>query len=174
MKRMGLILVAVLLHGCANIPIATMLKFSGFDATSLAAIDGHQIRAKVTVTEPHTLNLEQTQLAMELETAKGFRRFTFPLQLISKTTVPAEHGLFSSSAAKTQYLLKVSDAGLKSFAEIQQLLVDKPERKGSLTVGAGFNNTLNGEASPRMSIDLQLTQDEGFFTLIEDAELEIK
>jgi hypothetical protein len=69
-----------------------MLKFSSFDEDSFRALNAAEIKAKVDLSAPYTLNLEQTRLALMMETPSGFRNFDFPLVLEEQATLKEEAG----------------------------------------------------------------------------------
>ena len=174
MRKILLISLALCLTACANIPIATMLKFSSFDEDSFRALNSAVIKAKVDLSAPHTLNLEQTRLALIMETPSGFRNFDFPLVLEEQATLKEEAGFFSAAKDYTQYTFRVSEEGIQNFATIQQELGPNSEGEHSFSVGTGFNEAPTEGDAIVFSIHLQLTATDDFITVIDHAEVEFK
>lgn len=172
MKRILIIFWVVLATGCANIPLSTMLKFSSFNEQDFIALDASDIQTRVSISKPFTIKLEDTQLALDLNTDKGTRRLEFPLTLIQTTEIAAEDGFFSSVPAKTEYTFKLSEEAIANFQDVQQTLLTEPGINGGFSVSTGFNEQPDAEQTILISIALQLDKDDGFFVLVEDADVE--
>lgn len=178
MHRIATILLILLVSGCASIPISTMLKLSSFDEDSFLLLEGEQVRAQVAVSQPYTINFDKTKLTLDTETDLGTRHFAFPLTLLSETEIPEEIGFFSSRKAQTQYTFKISDEGLTNFTELQRAIEEKQRAQSkagfSFMVSAGFNEEPLPNEIIVVSINLQLSEEDGYFALIENAEIEVE
>lgn len=172
MKKFFLVFTVLFLFGCSSIPISTMLKYRNFDEQSFAALDPFQIRSKITVSEPFTLKMEKIKLSLSLENEKGLRDFTFPLALEKRDSIAAQNGFFSSEPAKTEYTFKLSELAVNNFKETQNLLSQEAQGKASFSIGVGFNEEPQKAQSVYFSIALQLEEKDGYFTLIEETEVD--
>ncbi|WP_105169926.1 hypothetical protein [Pseudoalteromonas sp. T1lg23B] len=162
------------LSGCTSIPISTMLELRDFNEQSFVALNPVEIRSKIRLSEPLTLDLAKITLSLSLENEKGFRNFTFPLVLENENKIAALEGLFSSQPANTEYTFRLSDIALKNFVETQKLFSDGIKRQGSFSIGASFNQESKEVQAAYISILLQLSDEEGFFTLLDNAEVDFK
>jgi len=172
MKRVILSLLILSVCGCASIPLSTMLNFSHFDEQDFYALQPAQIRTRVSLSEPFTIDLANTELSLKLESEKGARYFHFPLTLVNESKRPATQSFFFSEQAKNEYVFKLSDKGITNFKEVQQSFSQNQNASGSFSVSTGFNEDVNVYQSATVSIALQLNEVDGFFLLIENAEVE--
>ncbi|WP_414830465.1 hypothetical protein [Alteromonas sp. H39] len=172
MRKLFLVFIILFLYGCSSIPISTMLKYRNFDEQSFVILDPLQIRSKIRLSEPFTLKLEKINLSLSLENEKGLRHFTFPLVLEKRDKIAAQEGFFLSEPAKTEYTFKLSELAVNNFKETQNLLSQEAQGKVSFSIGAGFNEEPQKGQSVYISIALQLEEKDGYFTLIEDTEVD--
>lgn len=168
-----LVLLVLFLYGCSSIPVSTMFKYRNFNEQSFASLNPSQIRSKIRVSDPFTLKLEKIKLSLSLENEKGLRNFPFPLVLEDQHLIASQEGFFSSTPAKTEYTFRLSEQAVASFAETQNLLSEDLNGKYSFSIGAGFNEEPKEGQSVYISILLQLNEEDGYFTLIEDAEVDL-
>ncbi|WP_395343738.1 hypothetical protein PN836_004050 [Ningiella sp. W23] len=172
MRRAVCALMLIFTSGCANIPIATMLKFSGFDENDFAQLDASQIRTKLEVSTPYMLNLEDTRLALSTDSIEGLRKYDFPLELLSEEARMSEAGFFSSERSYTEYTFKISDEGIDNFRVIQDTLKKKVETEYSFSVSAAIHEPPDKGKALILSIHLELNDSEEFVTLIDEYNLE--
>lgn len=125
MKNVYLFILVLLLSSCSSIPISTMLKFRSFNEQSFVALNGSEIRSKIIVSQPFTLDLEKIKLSLTLDNDKGVRNFTYPLDLDMQKTIAAQDGFFKSTPARTEYTFKLSELAVKNFKETQNLVSDQ-------------------------------------------------
>ncbi|MCO7191245.1 MULTISPECIES: hypothetical protein [unclassified Pseudoalteromonas] len=173
MKKLFLVFVALCLFGCSSIPLSTMLKYRNFDEQSFTALNPSQIRSKVKVSKPFTLNMEKMNLSLSLENEKGISHFTFPLILEKQGRIDAQEGFILSEPAKTEYTFRLSELAVNNFLKTQNLLSQEVQQKISFSIGAGFNEKPQERQTVHISISLQLDDKEGYFTLIDEAEVEL-
>ena len=172
MRTLFLVSMLVSLAACSSIPISTMLQYRNFDEQSFASLNPSQIRSKIRLSKPFTLNLEAIKLSLSVENEKGLRNFTFPLTLEKQEIIAEQQGFFSTSSAKTEYTFRLSEQAVESFSETQNLMAEDVKGNASFSIGAGFNEKLQEGQSVKLSILLLLDEEDGYFTLIEDAEVE--
>ncbi|MCG7562470.1 hypothetical protein [Pseudoalteromonas sp. McH1-42] len=174
MKKLFFVFVALFLFGCSSIPLSTMLKYRNFDEQSFAALNPSQIRSKIWLSEPFTLNMEKINLSLSLVNERGHSNFTFPLILVKRDKIAAQEGFFSSEPAKTEYTFRLSELAVNNFQKTQNLLSQKVHQKLSFSIGAGFNEEPEDGETVYISISLQLEDNEGYFTLINEAEVDFR
>lgn len=174
MTRFAVILIALLLSSCANVPLGTMLEFRSFGKEDFVTIQPQDLRAKIQVDEPVLADIESAELALELTTDKGLREFKFPLLLLREEKIAPEAGFFSKSAGKTEYTLKLSDEAVKNFIATQQIIQDEQSGSLSFSVTTGFEKFPSEITEIVLSVFLKLSEEQGFVTLFDNAKLEIK
>jgi hypothetical protein len=154
-----------------------MLSMRNFNENTFIELNPDVVRTKVRVSQPFALNIESTQLRVELKTSKGMRPYSFPLQLLAKNEIEGDDGLFSSTPASTEYTLSLSDKAIENVREVQTSLSNEEIEEGGFSVNVSFDNpdeNTNHIGELRMSIFLKLYQDKDYLTLIDDASIEVK
>ena len=174
MIRYTVILISVLLSSCASVPLGTMLEFSSFSKKDFVQIQPQHLKAKIQVDEPVRADVESAELALELTTDKGMREFKFPLLLLREERISPVAGFFSTSAAKTEYTLKLSDEAIKNFITTQQIIQHENSGKLSFSVTTGFEKLPSEITEIGLSVFLKLSEEQGFVTLFDDAKIEVK
>lgn len=173
----SMLVIIVVLSGCSSIPMGTLLKLSSFDEAYVSTLDPKKIRAKITVNAFLDVNVENTQLGLSIENSNGEMELNFPLQVITITQNKAVSGLFSQQVASQTYLLKLSEKAISEFKTLQAQLTPPQQSQFGFTVSAKLKKHKNltpiqQEQQLFMSIDLQLNEKEGFFTLFDQIELQ--
>lgn len=163
----------LVLGGCASVPLGTMLKFSTMDESDFAAVNPAEIRAKIHVDEPVTVDITSTQMTIEIDNALGVVTHKFPLELVSTEHIVAEQGFFSDKSARTEYVLKFSDKAIESFNQVQDSVINGPQGQMSFSVNTSFGALPPEVERITFSIFLMLSEQDDYVTLFEDAELDI-
>lgn len=172
-KTIALIASVSFISSCANIPLATMLEFRSFDQNSFAQLEPRQIQAKIQVDAPVRIDIENVELSLAIDNDQGIRAFQYPLVLISETTIPAVEGFFSTTPAKHEYTLQLSDSAITSFAETQAIVQKERGASYDFSVRTGLDDLPDDIDEVRLSIFLQLSEQRGFITLFDNVALEI-
>lgn len=173
MKRILILSLTLFLCSCTSIPLGTMLEFRSFGKNDLIELDPEQIRAKLRVDEPVRMDTDEVKLSLQIETAEGVRLFNFPLTLLNENSIEAEDGWFSSSAAKTEYVLELSDEGVENFKATQMMLSSEESLGFNLQVNGGFEELPEDLEEVVLSIFLKLSDDRDYTTMLKNARLEI-
>lgn len=172
-KAIALIASFSLISSCANIPLATMLEFRSFDQNSFAQLEPQQIQAKIQVDAPVRIDIEKVELSLAIDNDQGIRAFQYPLVLISERTIPAVEGFFSTTPAKHEYTLQLSESAITSFAETQAIVQKERGASYDFSVRTGLADLPDDIDEVRLSIFLQLSEQRGFITLFDNVALEI-
>ena len=174
MTRFSLILISFLLSSCASVPLSTMLEFRSFGKDDFVNIKPQALRAKIQVDEPVLVDVESAELALELTTEKGMRKFKFPLILLRQEKIAPVAGFFSKSAGKTEYTLKLSDEAVKNFSATQQIIQDEKSGKLNFSVKTGYQKFPIEINEIGLSVFLKLSEERGFVTLFDNVKLDVK
>lgn len=140
MKWIYLVLLFFSIVGCANIPVMTMLKFSGFDEGDFLSVDASQIKVKVRLEHPAALIVESKDLELKVESTQGIRIHKFPLMLLNEENIAADEGFFFSTNAATQYMFKLEKEGLENFTDVQESLLQTALKRTAFTIAAKFDH----------------------------------
>ena len=174
MKHLLTFTLLLLLSGCASIPLSTMMKFSGFGQEDFVALNPNEIKAKLIVDEPVHVDIEKVEMSLEITTPQQTRLFKFPLVLLDEQKIPADSGWLSSSAAKTEYTFNLADESVTNFKEVQQHINTTSDSKFGFSINTGFSELPESVNEVRLSILLQLTEDEEYVPIFEDATIDLK
>ncbi|WP_233081905.1 hypothetical protein [Rheinheimera soli] len=174
MRKFVVIVFVILLSSCASVPLGTMLEFGSFGKDDLLKIQPQDLRAKIQVDEPVRADIESAQLTLVLTTEKGSREFKFPLLLLDELKIKPTEGLFSTSAGKTEYTLRLADEAMKNFMTTQQIIRDAQSGSFNFSVTTDFEKFPSEVTEIGLSIFLKLSEEKGFVTLFDNAKLEIK
>jgi len=173
-KTLFIVVTVVLIHGCANIPLGTMLEFRSFDQNSFAQLEPQHIQAKIEVDAPVRINIDDVELSLAIDNEQGIRVFKYPLELINERTIPAVEGFFRDTPAKHEYTLQLSESAMTRFAETQAIVQNERGSDYDFSVRSGLADLPDDIDEVRLSIFLQLNEQRGFITLFEDVALTIE
>ncbi|SNY43172.1 hypothetical protein SAMN06297280_0543 [Arsukibacterium tuosuense] len=174
MTRFAVIVIAILLSSCTSVPLGTMLELRSFGKDDFIKIQPQDLRAKIQVDEPVRADIDSAELTLELTTEKGLREFKFPLLLVDELNIEPMTGLFSKSAGKTEYILKLSNEAVKNFIATQQIIRDEQSGRLSFSVATGFEKFPSEITEIGLSVFLKLFEEKDFITLFDNAKVEIK
>lgn len=164
---------AMLIGGCAGIPISTMWKMHSFGPADFSALDGGYIRAAVRLPVGTALKNDVTTLAIALTRQNGqIEKLSMPVQQIADGQ-QVDPSLESAGIGKHWLLFALTDQGKMVF---QTLQIDMRNHKTEYT---GVSISLNFELAeppnsstelPRnipLELWLRLRQTDGFIELFE-------
>lgn len=174
LKRFGLLLVSlVLLAGCASIPLSTLWKLRGFDEQALMQLEPAELRVALSLQPAVGVRPDSVKLELALEREDGApESYAFALE-------PAA-GAGPLDRDRRYGLWQLDDAGRRALTAVQTRL-RRAEAEGSKAYeGASFTVNFRPElpeprpASLAVTVQLLLDPAEGWFVLLDDAELEIR
>ena len=168
MLRVLLLLCALVIFGCASVPLSTMARLGSFDKTDFASIDPKEIRVRIQVPEEFTIDTEHTVFSVTLATSATRAVRTFPLSFAGEELASIPDGLFSDPLRVRRQTLKLSDSGLELFAEAQRAHNSAPIKEIQFNVSWKFSKRPALAPSVRLWVDLQLSTKAGMFPLIRD------
>ncbi|RUO29057.1 hypothetical protein [Aliidiomarina sanyensis] len=174
MKRFIAAVLAVFMSGCASIPLGTMLEFRSFGKEELLAIQPEVVRVRLELEEPVRADIEGSELTMRLNYDQGSRTFHFPLVVLNETSIAPTRGLFSKSAGKTQYKLKLSDEGIENFIATQTSIAEDNPTSFNFSFSSEFEEPPSEVSEVTLSVFLKLMEEQGFVTLINNARIAVR
>ncbi len=177
--RFLLLVLMLMLPGCASIPLATMAHFSGFGPQDILELKPQNLRVKATINASVGIDLvKATSISLGVKTEQGLVNLKLPLQALKQQTIAAKQSLFSSSPAYSVQYMKLSEQGIVDFEKFQQLVKSKSIKGGSFSAGLNYstedkNQKLNpNDETVYFSVAIKLGQSKDFVALIERYEIE--
>lgn len=171
------VLPALLLAGCAHVPLGTMWAMRNFERGDLVAMEPAGLRAAIRVPDKFEVEREGHLLRVTLQQDGGPEQ-TLEAQLVVEFTTAGSEA-FERKPAHRWHSFKLTPEGERGFRAIQQALDAIPEgSKGSFAL----------EVVPKMSIPvpdrkpgrvgefsvmIRLGADSGWLTLVDDYPIDI-
>ncbi len=165
----------LLLSGCASVPFGSMIKLASMDDSDLLKIKAQQVRTKITVNEPATLQTKNVSLVLKFEySAQKRSEYQFVLNLIDQQKAIQSTDWFSSSKKRNIYEFKIADESFVEFKQYQNELVEfgKPQKYYWTVYYYLKTRPQKGEAL-NLDLELKLAEQEEYFYLLKSAELDI-
>jgi hypothetical protein len=159
-----------------SIPLTTMLKLRGFSPDDFAALDPNQVQMKVVMPVPLEPEPEKTRLELVFfSDDQDVKKYTFPMELVG---VEEEVRGWRRKTTWRYFTLQITPEGKQDFVKLQHEIDDnmKTRKHGQLAAWAPFKEVPEGQMPEKatLSILLQLNKQDGFFTLIDEAEIDFR
>lgn len=167
----AILLGALLLSGCASIPLSTMARFSGYDESDFVSIDPSEVRARITVPEEFAIDPAATALSVSFNSAGAENATSIPLQLIREDAVQLDGGWFASSKPGKRQTLRLTPPGIEMFRTVQRIVAAQELDSIAFSVSWKFSQTPPDVKEMRLWVDLHLSQKQGFFPLLRNARI---
>ncbi|MBD3653550.1 hypothetical protein [Kangiella sp.] len=163
----------ILLQGCSSMPLSTMLKMSSFDETDFVNLKAEDIRVKVRNNTQENV-LRNNVLRYQYRGPEGAIDESFSMELINENVETIEHW-FTDNSVQHSGWYKLDSEGIKLFKELQKdPLLAMRKKEGDFTFSVTFKLSKNAPERFMMSIDLLLNPEDGYFTLFDQHELDLK
>ncbi|MGZ5061832.1 MAG: hypothetical protein ACXWG3_08200 [Usitatibacter sp.] len=168
MRRACLAALALLpLAACTAIPVSTLARLGRFDERDFAALDPARIRLRVSLPEGYGLDAAASSLHVELVASGTPYRGDFAVERESVARRVVAEGWLAAPQATTAWVLRLTPASLARFRALQHTLGGVETRDLKLDVHASLASAPPGAASVQVWIDVLLSLDEGYITLID-------
>jgi len=168
MKHICLVFM-LLITACSSVPLSTIMHFSSSKPDDFFQVDPRGITVKVTINSEANFDaVMSVNLSALIKDEAGQRKFSFPLEQISKQQLPAKNGFFSSQPAVDVFTLKLSAQAIKSLQAIQVERKSANNKSIGLSAGVNFSQGMNViNEDTVLSIELKLTGKDDFIMLID-------
>jgi|GEM_PF-3693749 len=196
MRLTSFVLLALILTGCASIPLGTMWKMYRLGPEGVLNANPSEVRAAV-LSDSWFLdnkNFDEGRLELEMRRADdSVESFSYVLESVSSEEYV---GLDRPDPGQRWRVYAIKRDELEAFQSMQSQLAGWLETEefkgGSMSVAVKFDRGAEGEASSigpgddsvddsrtypgevRFRIDLRLSENEGYFTLIREHSMPIK
>jgi len=183
MKRAIIVLSIVsIMAGCSSVPISTMWRMKDFSDQDLAEIDPNELRVRVVHPVYMAFDLKNSHFEVGFVDDKGGNdEYAFGFKLLERLEI--KQGMFRKKFVG-QTTLGLSSKGIDGFVRLQNDLKNHQDnsRKAGFNVLANFGATEDWDKSKEwknpkileLSILLKLAAEEEYFTLIDNARIELK
>ncbi|ASP37625.1 hypothetical protein CHH28_02595 [Bacterioplanes sanyensis] len=161
------------ISACTSVPLSTMAKLSTFDWQDFNALQAGDIQVKITVPQGFELNIERSWLGFELSSEHNHHSGRFDLQRLSTQASVIDGGLFGSDIAATTYRLQLQPESRPAFTELQAYLRQHKADNVMIRVVPKIKRYPANAEFVSVWIDLQLSSQEGFFTLVDGSQLSL-
>lgn len=163
---------ALLLPGCASIPLSTAMRLASMGPAALVKTDPLHLRVKVSVPEDFELDVEKARLAMEIQAEDGEALSgEMALRLLQRESGTRPGGLFRPDIPVGTYFLALTEEGVAQLREMQQFAVPGRRYEANLSVSTPFSRMPANPEVVTLWIDLQLDPGEAYFPLIDRARI---
>lgn len=165
----------LLLNGCASVPFGSMIKLASIDDNELLKIQAEQVRTKITINDPATLQTKNVKLVLKFEYSGGkAKEYQFTLNLLAQQKVSDSGGWFAGAMLRHIYEFKIADESFEEFTRYQSEFVEhgKPQRYYWTVYYYLKNRPQKGEAL-NLDLELKISDIDEYFYLLKGAELDI-
>jgi len=159
------------LAGCVSVPLSTIVRMSTFDEQDFAALDPGVIRARIKLADGYALDPSRSWLGVQVASAAGVHEGEFRLEQVTQMRAPLAQGLFAGDATGTEYTLRLSDASAQEFRKLQAFVRQGQPGEVVIRVVPILSAFPDEAASAPVWIDLLLSREDGYFTLVDAAQV---
>jgi hypothetical protein len=169
MIRPWVLLACACLAGCVSVPLSTMVRMSTFDEQDFAALDPDVVRVRITLPRAFVLDTRKSWLGVNLASSAGVHEGKFELSQVAVQPAVVPGGLFAPDEPGTEYTLRLAEHSRAPFKELQGFVKRGRPEQVTIRVVPILSSFPEDAASVDVWIDLLLSADAGFFTLLKGA-----
>lgn len=174
--KAGLLLavVCIALHGCASMPLSTMVRMSSFSERDFSALSADEVGVRIRMPKGFGLDVASSWLGIEVTSGAGVHSARFELDQVSLQGVALPGGFLSGPMPGVEYELRLSDASAGAFRELQEFVARGKSEDINIRVVPRLSTSPEGAASVAVWIDLRLSRKEGYFALVDRASIPLQ
>lgn len=169
-----LLAAALLLAGCASIPLSTAIRLSSLEPRTLAQVDPAQVRVRVSIPVGYELNVDTTRLTLALSAPSGRKESGMNLRLLRMARETRSAGWFTPDVPVSTYELALTPDGARELRSMQQFVLAENPNKFEFGVSAPLARTPDNPREMAFWADLKLSAQEQYVPLINGARLKFK
>jgi hypothetical protein len=154
-----------------SVPLSTIVRMSTFDESDFAQLHAEEIRARIKLPDGFALDAEKSALGVKINSAAGVHDGHFKLRQIASSRTALSQGMFSADVLGTEYSLKLSAASTAEFRTLQAFVSKGRPGEVVITITPVLSSYPTDASSVKVWIDLLLSKRDGYFTLVEAAEI---
>jgi hypothetical protein len=147
--------------------MSTLSRLSQLDERELASLDPGVLRVRVSLPIAYPLDDKDSALSLRVVSAGRTLGDTFHLEIESSQMRSVSVGLFSSPQAATEYVLRLTDESRQALRKLQRSVRPSSTSDVDLDVRVAMQSAPKGVTSTKVWVDVLLSKDQGYFSLIE-------
>jgi hypothetical protein len=155
------------LSACGAIPLSTIARLSAFGESDFVALDPQILRVRVSVPDGYSLDVAKAELAVEITAGAASETERFHLQEVAEDRGLRDAGPIASGIPVATTTLRLADASQKAFRDVQRSATLRKASNIHLDVNVALRSAPAHADSMRVWIDLLLSREQGYFTLID-------
>jgi len=144
---------------------------SSFDSQDFVALNPDELRVIVVLPREFTLDTKTSWMGVDISSSAGIHQGVFELREESVRSEETSKGFFSEPEEVTSYLLSLTPASKVEFSNLQVFVNKAAADNVAIRVVPKLASRPENATSVNVSIELQLSQEQGFFTLVDSAQL---
>ncbi|MBA6340964.1 hypothetical protein H4J59_08175 [Colwellia sp. MB02u-10] len=173
MNKILLCILFLSLCSCTSIPISTIAKMSTFGWEDFQAINSEEVKVKITVPDGFVLNSEESWIGIDINSSAGTHDGVFNLeQFESPYSETQRH--FLTNKKVTVYSLRFDKSSRAKFDQLQGFLSKSTVDDIAIRVVPKLRSFPTTAENIEVSIDIQFSSTDGYFTLVDKAELSLE
>ena len=165
---------AAVLIGCSSVPMSTLWQMRGFGPEDFLAINANELAARVSISEAYVPDFESVGLNVRMTEGDQEWDERFELNLVEQYPRTVPGGWFSADREEMVYDLVLAEEAIDAFRRHQDVYRQFEPRQVAASVNMKFSEFPEDRDSAIISIELRLSQNDGYFPLIREAVLEFK
>lgn len=174
MIRIALLLLSLGMSGCVSVPLSTIVRMSTFDERDFVQLNPDVVRVRIKLPQGFTLNAGKSSLGVNITSAAGVHYGEFKLDQEMAERTQLSKGMFSEETPGTAYTLRLSAASRKEFRKLQAFVSRGHPGEIVIAVAPRLSSFPKDVASVNVWIDLLLSESQGYFTLVDAAEIPLE
>ena len=171
MKRLLLLTLTIIMSSCSSVPLSTIARMSSFDSQDFVNLNPDDLRVIVVLPSEFTLDTKTSWMGVDISSSAGMHQGVFELREESVRSEETSKGFFSEPEEITSYLLSLTPASKVKFNSLQVFVSKAVAEDVAIRVVPKLASRPENATSVNVSIELQLSQEQGFFTLVDSAQL---
>lgn len=171
MQRIASTVLCLWLSGCVSVPLSTIVRMATFDERDFVRLDPEVIRARIKLVEGFALDPGKSTLGIKISSAAGDHFGEFKLETITESRAELSNGLFSGHVMGTEYTLKLAAQSKEEFRKLQGFVGKGRPGQVTIFIAPILSSYLKDAETMHVWVDLLLSKNPGYFTLLEGAEV---
>jgi hypothetical protein len=155
------------LQGCASVPLSTLARMSSFSARDFAGLSADEVGVKIRIPRGFGLDVANSWLGIEVRSRAGIHNARFELDQVKSQVVALPGGFFSGPKPGMKYELRLSNSSAGAFRDLQEFVSQGKAEDINIRVVPKLSSSPEGATSIAVWIDLQLSEREGYFPLVD-------
>lgn len=171
LPTLALLCLCLGMSSCVSVPLSTIVRMSTFDDRDFVQLDPDVLRVRIKLPQAFKLNPEKSWLGVKVASAAGVHDGEFKLEQVAKEQTELSRGMFSSNTPGTAYTLRLSPPSRQKFRELQGFVRRGQPGEVTITVAPRLSSFPDDASVVNVWIDLLLSPGQGYFTLLDSAEV---